>query len=290
MISIEKYRFIRKMFRVKTMSVDDFAFAVRLTDTMDWNLIEEDFKFMKQLEPKGCFIILDKSEKVGLATTISFDKIGWIGNVIICEGYRGRGAGSLLIKHALEYLKKHVETIGVYAYLDKIPFYQRLGFEYDSNFMMLKGKPFSSLGPIHQREATKDDIPEIVAFDKLCFGASRRKLLEPILVDSSNFCYVSKENRSLRGFVATKVYKEGTEVGPLVCREGCTDIAIDLLKAALNRLEGFEVSMCIPEKESRIRDTLVRLGFSEDFRIARMFYGAPVVSDCIYIAESLERG
>lgn len=272
------------------MSVDDFAFAVHLTDTMGWNLIEEDFKFMKQLEPKGCFILLNKSEKVGVATTISFDKMGWIGNVIICESYRGRGAGSLLVRHALEYLKQHVETIGVYAYLDTIPFYKRLSFEYDSTFMVLKGKGLSSLAPMHQREATKADIPEIVAFDKLCFGASRRKLLEPLLLESCNLCYVSKEKRLLRGFVVTKVYQEGAEVGPLVCREGCSDVAIDLVKAALNRLEGFEVLMCVPEKESRIRDTLMRWGFSEDFQIARMFYGAPVSRDCIYIAESLERG
>ena len=156
--------------------------------------------------------------------------------------------------------------------------------------VVLKGKGVSSLGPIHQREATKNDIPEIVAFDELCFGASRRKLLEPLLLDSSNLCYVSKEKRSLQGFVVTKVYQEGAEVGPLVCREGCVDVAIDLLKAVLNRLEGLEVVMCVPEKELRIRDTLMRGGFREDFRIAQMFYGAPVSRDCIYIAESLERG
>jgi GNAT superfamily N-acetyltransferase len=278
------------MFRVKTLSRDDFAFAVHLTDTMDWNLTKEDFMFMQQLEPKGCFILLDNAERVGVATSIGFDTMGWIGNVIIREDYRGKGAGSLLVKHALKYLKRQVETIGVYAYLDTIPFYQRLGFEYDSTFRVLKGKRVPSLGPSHGREATQADISEIIALDERCVGASRSKLLKSLLLDSRNLCYVAEEQRSLRGFVVAKVYHEGAEVGPLVCQEGCVDIALDLLKAALHRLKGVEAVMCIPAKASRIRNTVMLWGFREDFRVARMFYGTPVVGDSVFLAESLERG
>ncbi len=278
------------MFCVKMMSEDDFAFAVRLTDTMGWNLTEEDFMFMKRLEPKGCFIVLDNSERVGVATSIGFDTMGWIGNVIVCEGYRGRGVGSLLVRYALEYLKQQVETVGVYAYHDKIPFYQRLGFEYDSDFMVFKGKGVLSGSPSYGREATKTDISEIVAFDERCFGASRSKVLEALLLDSGNLCYVAEEQRSLCGFVVAKVYHEGAEVGPLVCQEGCVDVAIELLKVTLHRLPGVEVVMCAPAKASKIRDTLMPWGFREDFRVARMFYGTPVAGDGVFLAESLERG
>lgn len=279
------------MFHVKKMSVRDFAFAVRLTDTMNWNLVEEDFQFMKDLEPEGCFIIRDESERIGVATTISFGKVGWLGNVIVSEGYRGRGVGSLLVKHALDYLtKQDVETIGLYAYQNKIPFYQRLGFECDSNFVVLTGKPESSSEQVHQREAMKHDEREIIDLDHLCFGASRRKLLVPILGESSNVSYVSGEKGSIRGFVVAKVYPGMAEVGQLVCQRGCLDVAVDLLKAALNRVGGLEVVTCVPEKESTIRSTLMRRGFIEAFRVARMFYGTPRPNDCIYMAESLERG
>ncbi|MFQ6075221.1 MAG: GNAT family N-acetyltransferase [Candidatus Bathyarchaeia archaeon] len=273
------------------MSVEDFAFAVRLTDTMNWNLVEDDFEFMMELEPDGCFVALDDSERIGLATTISFGKVGWLGNVIVSENHRGRGAGSLLVRHSIKYLtNKHVETVGLYAYNDRVPFYRRLGFEYDSGFVVLKGKGFSSPAGAHLREAGKEDIQEVIDHDHFCFGALRRKLLEPILLDTDNLCYISMEDRRMSGFVVAKVYEGMAEVGPLVCRRGRSDIATGLLKTTLNRLEGLEVSMCVPEKESAILDTLMGFGFSEDFRVARMFYGHPVIKDCIYVAESLERG
>lgn len=279
------------MFHVKNMSAEDFGFAVRLTDTMGWNLVEEDFEFVMELEPDGCFVLLDDSERIGLATTISLGKVGWLGNVIVSKTHWERGAGSLLVRHSVKYLKnKDVETIGLYAYIDKVPFYRRLGFEYDSEFVVLKGRGSSSPAGARLREARKNDIREIIDLDRLCFGASRRKLLEPLLLDSRNLCYVSIEDGQVLGFVVAKVYEGMAEVGPLVCRQGCKDIAIDLLKATLNKLEGYEISMCVPEEESTILDTLMRLGFSEVFRVARMFYGAHIVNGCIYVAESLERG
>lgn len=91
------------MFQVKKMTTKDFDFAVRLTDTMNWQLTEEDFEFMLRLEPEGCSVLLHNSRRVGILTTISFDKTGWIGNVIVDEDCRKRGAGSLLVKHAMDY-------------------------------------------------------------------------------------------------------------------------------------------------------------------------------------------
>lgn len=279
------------MFRVKNMSAEDFVFGIRLTDTMDWGLVRPDFELMVELEPAGCFVALDDSERAGLATTIGFGKIGWLGNVIVSENHRGRGVGSLLVKHSIEYLKnKHVETVGLYTYIDKIPFYRRFGFEYDSDFVVLKGKGTSLPVEVRLREAGKDDVGKIVDLDRHCFGGSRGKLLEPLLTDSDNLCYVSMDGGQLLGFVVAKVYDTVAEAGPLVCWRGREDIAINLLKTALNRLEGYEISMCIPKKESAIINALMSLGFGEAFRVARMFRGNPILRECIYAAESLERG
>jgi hypothetical protein len=101
---------------------------------------------------------------------------------------------------------------------------------------------------------------------------------------------MSIEDRKLSGYAIAKVYEETAEIGPLMCQKGRPDIATDLLKATLNRLRGFEVSMCAPKKESTILNMLMEARFRENFRVARMFFGLPVVKDCIYIAESLERG
>ena len=61
------------MFQVKKMSLEDLTLAVRLTDTMNWELSKDDFKFMMELNPDGCFTLLHDSKKVGISTTIRFD-------------------------------------------------------------------------------------------------------------------------------------------------------------------------------------------------------------------------
>ncbi len=279
------------MFRVKNMIVDDYAFGVQVTDEMGWGLSRADFEFMMELEPKGCFVLLDGSERVGLATTVSFGRVGWFGNLIVRENCRERGAGSLLVEHSVKYLKKrNVKTVGLYAYIDRVPFYKRLGFHHDSEFAVLKGKGLSSSVRTDLRKVEEQDIREVIGYDCICFGSNRGKLLEPIIEDSDNVCYVSIEDGRISGYIVAKVYRKMAELGPLVCRQGRSDIAVDLLKATLKSLEGLEVSMCIPRKESAILRMLMASGFKEGFRVARMFSGPPVAEDCIYIAESLERG
>jgi predicted N-acetyltransferase YhbS len=273
------------------MSAEDFAFAVDITDQMNWDLTEADFAFMLRLEPEGCFVLLDGSEKVGIATSVSFDQLGWFGNLIVHGDKRGKGGGSLLVNHALKYLMaKMVKSVGLYAYTSKIPFYTRLGFKYDSDFIVLKGRGTSSSVTMGVSEAGKESLKQIVDFDQDCFGASRRKVLEPILLDPGNLCYIILENKQLQGFAAAKVYDRTAELGPVVCSSGRSDVAISLINAALNRLRGSEVSLCLHEREASILDTLIKRGFSESFKVSRMFYGSAIRKDCIYAAESLERG
>ncbi len=279
------------MFQVRSMTPEDFAFAVQITDQIGWGLAKEDFEFMIELEPKGSFILLDDSEKIGIATTVSFGKIGWFGNLIVSEKRRKEGAGSLLVKHAIKYLtSKKVETIGLYAYMERIPFYKRLGFQLDSGFTVLKGTAFSSQVKPNLKRAEKQDISKIIDYDSSCFGASRRKLLEPILSDQDNLCYIHVEGGQISGYAVAKVYRGVAELGPLMCQQRRGDVAINLLRTILRKLKGREVSMCVAEKEKLLLNMLKESEFSESFRVARMFLGRPVGGNCIYVAESLERG
>jgi ribosomal protein S18 acetylase RimI-like enzyme len=280
-----------RMFQIKKILLDDLKFAVNLTNTMKWDLVEEDFEYMMKLEPDGCFITFDDLKRIGIATTVSFDKLGWLGNVIVSKNVRGRGVGSLLVKHALEYLvNKRVETIGLYAYIPKVPFYKKLGFKYDSEFVYLKGTVFSLPIKEFTREAVEDDWGNIINLDQLGFGASRKKLLKPILLDKENLCQIAVDDDKILGFIIARRYGKVAEVGPLVCQEHSKDIAVDLLKNILNKLKGCKVSMCIPKKETVILKKLVKWGLSEFFPLARMFYGEYIENNYIYMAESLERG
>jgi hypothetical protein len=191
----------------------------------------------------------------------------------------------------MEYLKnKGVETIGIYAYPQLVKFYRRFGFESGIDFLVLKGKV--SFRSTHKmlKEANRKDVPAIINFDWQCFGANRKRLLELILLNKYNLCYISTENSKIAGYVATKVYNKTVEVGPLVYRADREEEAELLLKTMLSRLNGLEVFMYIPKKEAFLLNILYKAGLKEDFRVVRMFSGPAVVKNCIYAAESLERG
>jgi GNAT superfamily N-acetyltransferase len=279
------------MFHVEKMKADDFPFAVQLANTMNWNMAVEDFEFTMKLEPQGSFVLFHGSERLGICTSVSFGIVGWFGNLIVKDGYRREGAGSLLVRHVIDYLKnKGVETIGLYAYPHLVNFYERFGFEPDIDFLVLQGK--ASLLPTEGavREAKKQDVPEVIDFDSQCFGANRKKLLEPILLGTGNLCYIAIENDGIAGYVAAKVYDKMAEVGPLICHVNHVEAAVVLLKTILSRLNGLAVSMCIPKKETALLNMLSKAGFREDFGVVRMFLGSAVAKNCIYMAESLERG
>ena len=279
------------MFQVKPMTADDFQFATALANTMDWNMATEDFQFMKSLEPEGCLVALQDSERLGIATSISFSNVGWFGNLIVEQKYRNKGIGRLLVKHAVNYLlSKGVKTVGLYAYPHLTGFYGSLGFKFDEDFVVLKTEALSDLVAETRFEEGSKEIQAIEKLDSQCFGGERKKLLESIILQKSNLSYCKKENGALVGFVAATVYEKMAWVGPLLCKSGRADIAVSLVKAVLNKLTGLSVYAVLPKKENFLIELFSGVGFKEDFFVSRMFLGRAIAKNCIYMAESLERG
>jgi GNAT superfamily N-acetyltransferase len=279
------------MFQIKQMRSKDFVFSTELANTMDWNMTPEDFRFMLQLEPEGCFILFESSKQVGIATCVSYNEVGWFGNLIINEEYRKKGAGTLLVKHAIAYLHgKGVVTIGLYAYPHLVNFYSKLGFIEDEDFAVLRAEHLCSEADVTTLPSVgKLQIPAINRFDCRCFGGNRRRLLESIILEDRNLCFYISAGDKLAGYVAATVYEKTAWVGPLICKAGEVDVADLLVRAVLSKLDGKTVYTVLP-KESTIVDTFFRAGFKEDFSVRRMFLGAVVAKNCIYLAESLERG
>jgi hypothetical protein len=236
-------------------------------------------------------VLFRSQERLGIVTCISFGKVGWFGNLVVKEDARGEGAGNFLTTHAINYLKsKGVETIGLYAYPHLVKFYEHFGFESDIDFLVLKGNVSFPAPQRFLQAAGKRDVSEIINFDCRCFGANRKKLLKLILLNKSNLCYVLTQNNEIKGYVAAKVYGEMAEVGPLICNTNRAEDALLLLKTVLGRLNGLEVFMYIPKKETAFLNMLYGAGLKEDFRVVRMFLGSAIAKTCIYAAESLERG
>jgi len=279
------------MFQVKQMSAVDFQFATDLANTMDWNMAIEDFEFMSSLEPEGCFVSFQGSERVGIATSISFGNVGWFGNLIVKEKYRSKGAGSSLVKYSIDYLQsKGVKTTGLYAYTNLHNFYRALGFEKDADFSLLQTESLCSLLPGNLPKVEKRQIKAIEEFDAGFFGSNRKKLLESIILEKGNLSYYWSEKDMVVGYVTATVYWSMAWVGPLICEEDNVDVAIRLVKAVLSKLTGKSVYLVLPKTEVALSNMFLDVGFTEDFSVARMFLGESTAKNCIYLAESLERG
>ena len=283
------------MFLVKKMKPDDFPFAVDLASTVDWGMETSDFEFGLQLEPEGCLVLFDDLERIGIATCISYGEIGWFGNLAVKETYRKRGAGTLLVKNAVSYLKaKGVTTIGLYAYPHLVNFYGKIGFKPNVEFDVLQANSVSAPFLQNIEEYLKlpkaQDFSGILKFDAMYFGASRGKSIEPLLRNKNNFCYLASEGEVIVGYIASKVYEGTAEVGPLICKRSHVGTAESLLKAVLGKLHGSSAYLYLPKAERALMDVAVNAGFRIKFSLVRMFLGPPVAKDCVYLAESLERG
>jgi GNAT superfamily N-acetyltransferase len=279
------------MFRVKPMQPKDFSFAVELANTMDWQMAPEDFKFNSYLEPEGCLVLFEDSKPLGIATCISYGKVGWFGNLIVKEEARQRGAGSFLVKHAINYLQgKGVETIGLYAYPNLQTFYGNLGFKADMEVAVFHTLSLNSSAQEILPKIGKSQFQTIIKFDKECFGGDRTKLLESIILEKSNLAYYLPKDNKIVGYVASTVYETMAWIGPLICKEGSNDAAVKLLKAVLGKLSGKAAFVALPKRENALIHTLTTAGFTMDFSVVRMYFGASAARNCIYLAESLERG
>jgi hypothetical protein len=207
------------------------------------------------------------------------------------EEYRAKGAGSQLVKHAIDYLHdKGAETIGLYAYPNLVQFYSRLGFRYDEDFSVLHTPALKAISTEALSSVGTNNIQKIAVFDCRCFGGDRRKLLESIILDKGNLSYYVSKDDEATGYVAATVYETMAWVGPLVCQEGNVNTAARLLDGVLSKLTGLKIYVALPKKETALAATLYTAGFREDFSVVRMFLGPNVARNCIYLAESLERG
>lgn len=279
------------MFQIKNLSSSDYNFAVKLANTMDWNMAVEDFEYMASLEPNGNFLLLDDQKPIGIATCISYGKIGWFGNLIIDPAFRRKGAGSLLVKHAIDYLQgKDVETIGLFAYPQLRDFYGRLGFKSDLDFTLLSAKNLCLIETAGAQKIGESSLRKIALFDSYFFGGDRSRLIESIVLEAGNVGYYISDRGHVIGYIAATIYESMVWLGPLVCLPSRYDVAGRLVSAVLAKIGDRRVYVVASKTDSVLLDLFLSLGFKEEFTVNLMFSGIPLVKNCIYLAESLERG
>jgi len=280
-----------KSYAIRLMEEIDAPEAVTLTNLMNWGIEKQDFSFMMDLEPKGCFVAAKGEDVIGVVTSISYGPIGWVGNVIVAPEERGKGIGAALVSKVLDHLKvQGAATIGLYAYRNVVPFYEGLGFKADRDFSWLMCRNVSWIdGSIPMLD--RSDLHAVLGFDEQCFGASRKRLLKAIYDSPQTICGGILEGGKPATYLMAVKSSTSTEIGPWICESGREEDGFHLFRSLGKELHGLEAHVGVPSDRPEVVDFLLGLGFTEEFPVVRMFHG-PVPHDrgCLLAMESLERG
>ena len=95
--------------KIRKIDSEDIEFALSQTDSLNWGNTYDEFERLISFEPEGCFIAFEGKEHLGMVTSISYEKVSWIGNLIVVPQFRNRGIGRKLMIKVMNYLKSKVQ-------------------------------------------------------------------------------------------------------------------------------------------------------------------------------------
>lgn len=261
---------IYKNLNIRIMTKNDFDFCEKLSDLLGWGYSKKDFERLLSLELDGCFIAEKDRKRVGMVSSIVYEKSAWVGWLVVLPEYRRKGIGTSLTKHTIDYLKeKGVETIRLEAGPISSLLYKKLGFKKEMKLLMFCGVG-RKIGQNNVKNMTEKDLERIIVFDQLYFGADRGKVLKRLYKDFPELCFVSYK-KDLTGYIMGLSNKLGMIlVGPWVSEKG---VAKSLLKKMLSAASDKRVYVNVPSGNRDCVTLLKSFEFKECGKMYRMYFG-----------------
>lgn len=256
---------------VRAFGPDDIPFAARLSGAEGWGISQEDYQGLVELEPDGCFVAEEDGQPVGMITSVSYGKLGWIGSLIVRSTNRRRGCGRALLESAVGYLLDGgVRTIGVDAALQAVPFYRQAGFWPAFELLHMKRNahfapevPAQSIGPLEEK-----DLYAVSVFDWACFGGCRQKALRSLL-EHSPVALVAQDQQGVAGYLMARRRKHEWVIGPWACVRS----AEPLLNQALAAIGAEPIRTALPKVNEHALGALRNHGFTVYYCEIRMYHG-----------------
>lgn len=270
------------MLEIRAMSLEDVDFALDITSREDWEYSSEDFERMLFYEPKGCFLTLEDGKACGLVTTITYGKLGWIGNVVVDSGFRGQGIGERLVVHALGYLKScAARVIRLASYLNTREFYLELGFEeegychvFSCDALANSAKNLKEKKSENIKKMEPEDLQQVVSIDRKIFGFERTRLLRRLLEDFPHLCFLSSSNED---YVMGSDSSELGEIGPWICTPQIEkEDAESMLLASMGASRAPRFNIVVHEENERSIAILKSLELKPEYKVAIMRFGEPL--------------
>jgi len=259
--------------RVRTLTAADVPWAIALTDTESWGYTARDFERLLYLEPEGVFLAEADGERVGITATTTYGTLAYIGAVIVDPRWRGRHAGDALMHAALDFLDtRGVASARLNAYLNVIPFYERLGFRTEFENHRYAGRSEGRVAP-GVRLGRADDLAAMAELDRRYFGADRTRLLRRLLEEFPATSLAFDDAGEVLAYAFANPGGDACEIGPFVCdpaRPTEAEALLHAMFAAANTPCAFSV----PAPNATGVEIARRAGFRETFRTVRMVRGS----------------
>ena len=260
------------MIEIRLLRPADIAFATSLTDVEEWGHMAADFERLIDLDPAGCFIAWENTERVGIATTISYDEFAFLGNVIVKKGKRGRNIGPALMEHALGYLEKRsTRTIELDGVMPAVAMYHYLGFKDKYQSLRFARRPKEKHHSARQLGSCPGPVA-ISLFDCEMTGIRRKRLIEKLTNEfpDSIFCI---DGSHLRAYAIVRERANGTvAMGPIVAEDAV--VFAELLSVILHRFSARTITIGIPEVNAEGVKVLLNNGFTDCAPSMRMYRGS----------------
>ncbi len=263
------------MLEIRRMRDADVAFAAKLTDQESWGVSGTDLRRLMKLNPQGCFIAQDGTERLGLTTTTVYGKrLAWIGNVIVDKKNRGRNIGHTLVEHAVSYLQNaRIRHIALYCYREHVKFYEDIGFTRDQPFIRMKRTPRrKKQASFHNESMQSPALPKILSADKEAFGADRSRLIRTILAEKIAWILGSAKPESTGSYIMVKDYGNWCEIGPWIWIDSALDSPGEMMNRALVKISRVPVEASCMLSNLRAVRVFRATGFQTVRNGHRMFF------------------
>jgi ribosomal protein S18 acetylase RimI-like enzyme len=262
------------MVSIRLWSERDIDYVSESIQREGWGHSRRDVERCWRWEPEGCFVAEADGKRAGHVFSIRYDRMGWIGLLIVDARERGRGIGRMLMENAISHLEESgADTIRLEAVERAVPLYRRLGFK--EEFDSLRYKKRTGLRTKNAkmqagiRPMEKTDIETVAGFDSRYFGVSRLRVLTSLYEDIPPLCFISESEGNPSGYIMARKTREAHWIGPWVSAD--SQNAEGLFHACLKALEGqTELRLGMPAPNKHGVFLMERLGFRLTGKSVRM--------------------
>jgi GNAT superfamily N-acetyltransferase len=260
---------------IRRMRTEDIASGLRLCRLSRWNQLEEDWRAFLDSPDGGGRIAERDGLGIGTAAFLRYGNcFSWLSMMLVDPQARGAGIGTRLMEAVLEALANEA-CVRLDATPLGEPLYRRFGFR--DEYTLLRTaialplraglEPASDKGrPMEER-----DFPEVLARDRLVFGADRAALLESLYRRAPELARVVYADTELKGYCFGRPGHLYRQLGPVVADDEAA--ARMLVAGCLSGQPGGKVAMDVPQSKPQWTAWLESAGFVVERPFLRMCRG-----------------